>query len=146
MGCQMDIKPITESFAVSPQIEPKDVAEIAKLGFRAIMCNRPDGEAADQPLFAQVEEAAREAGLETVFLPVISGRLTDDDLIAFKNEIERLNGPVLAYCRTGTRCTVLWSLDQGARGVPTDQILAAAAKAGYDMSGLSPRIAELSGR
>jgi sulfide:quinone oxidoreductase len=138
---EMEIKPINEAIAVSPQIQPGDLAEIASLGYRAIICNRPDGEGADQPTFAEIEKAAKKAGLEIRYLPVVSGRVSDGDAADFGVALDQMPKPVLAYCRTGTRSATLWSLHQGAVGTPLPQILESTGKAGYNMAGVVRRIA-----
>ncbi len=137
----MEIKTIDKGLSVSPQIAAADVAELKKQGFRSIICNRPDGEGADQPTFAEIEKAAKKAGLEARYLPVVSGRVQDEDAEKFGAALSELPKPVFAYCRTGTRSATLWSLDQGAKGTPLPAILAATKKAGYDMSGVVRRIA-----
>jgi sulfide:quinone oxidoreductase len=138
----MDLRKITEDFSVSPQIAPGDVPAIKEAGFRAIMCNRPDHEDADQPDIAAIEAAAREAGLEFRAVPIVSGQLTEADVEDFKAALADLPAPVLAYCRSGTRCTTVWSITQV--GVtPPDQIISAAAAAGYDVRGI---VAQMSGR
>lgn len=128
----MTPKTITDSLSVSTQIEPEDVAQIKDLGFKAIICNRPDGEAADQASFAAIQAAAETAGLETRFLPIISGQMTEHDVAAFAKALEELPGPVFAYCRTGTRCATVWALSQ-ANSRPVEDILKDAATAGYDL-------------
>lgn len=131
----MDLRKITEDFSVSPQIEAEDVPAIAEAGFRAILCNRPDGEEMGQPEFDPIAEAARAAGLEVQFLPIVSGQITRADAEAFSAALDTLPKPILAYCRTGTRCTVMWSMTQiGTLG--PDEILRRSSGAGYDMSGL----------
>jgi sulfide:quinone oxidoreductase len=137
----MEIKTIDKGLSVSPQIAAADVAELKKQGFRSIICNRPDGEGADQPTFAEIEKAAKKAGLEARYLPVVSGRVQDEDAEKFGAALSELPKPVFAYSRTGTRSATLWALDQGARGTPLPEILAATKKAGYDMSGVVRRIA-----
>jgi sulfide:quinone oxidoreductase len=137
----MDIRKISRALSVSPQIAPGDLIEVRMAGFRSVICNRPDGEGADQPTFAEIEKAARAAGLEAQYLPIVSGRVGDDDADAFDAALSALPGPVLAYCRTGTRSTTLWALAEGARGAALADILASAKAAGYDMSGVARRIA-----
>ncbi len=136
----MDIKDINKRLSVSPQISPDDVKAIAEAGFRAIICNRPDGEGADQPTFEEIEAVAHAAGLETKYLPIVAGKVRDEDADEFGDALDSLPGPVLAYCRTGTRSTTLWSLSQ-AKTMPVADILAAAKGAGYDMGGVVRRIA-----
>ncbi|SDH89397.1 bifunctional protein tyrosine phosphatase family protein/NAD(P)/FAD-dependent oxidoreductase [Alloyangia pacifica] len=135
----MDIRKITDDIAASAQITATDVALIAEAGYRAIICNRPDGEGADQPNFEEIEAAAKQAGLEARYIPVVSGKVQDADAVAFGKTLRELPGPVLAYCRSGTRSATLWSLSQ-AGSLPPAQILAATKQAGYDMAGVVRRI------
>lgn len=137
----MTAKPITPTLSVSEQVQPQDMGGLAASGFRAVICNRPDGEGADQPTFAEIEAAAKAAGMETAYLPIVSGKVGDADALAFGAALDRLPKPVLAYCRTGTRSTTLWSLSEGGRGRPLPEILTAAKGAGYDMAGVVRRIA-----
>lgn len=137
----MDLKPINKGLSVSPQISAEDMADIKARGFRSIICNRPDGEGADQPTFTEIEAAAQAHGLATRYLPVQSGRVSAEDADGFGKALDELPRPVLAYCRTGTRSATLWSLDQGTRGTPLPDILSATKRAGYDMSGVVRRIA-----
>ncbi|TMV91846.1 TIGR01244 family phosphatase [Thioclava sp. BHET1] len=136
----MDIKRIDARLSVSPQIAPADLEAIAQAGYRSVICNRPDGEGADQPSFAEIEEAARAVGIEPAYQPITAGMVSDADSEAFSTLLMRLPGPVLAYCRTGTRSATLWSLSEaGTR--PVTEILAATKAAGKDMSGVARRIA-----
>ena len=136
----MELKRITEKLSVSPQIAVEDVAAIKQAGFRAIICNRPDGEANDQPTHEEIAAAAQAAGLEMRYMPVVSGMVKDEDTDAFRDAMRALPKPVLAYCRSGTRCATLWSLSQ-AQQLPIADILAATKAAGYDMNGVARRIA-----
>lgn len=131
----MDLRPITQDFTVSPQIEVEDVAAIAGAGYRSILCNRPDGEDYGQPAYDAVAAAAEAAGLAVRWVPIVSGQMTQAALDDFRAALDEMPKPVLAYCRTGTRCTMLWSMTRfGDLG--GDEILRATAEAGYDMSGL----------
>ena len=136
----MDLKRISDALSVSGQISPADVAELKAQGFRSIVCNRPDGEGADQPTFEEIHEAADAVGLAARYLPVKSGLVQDEDAVAFGTALRELPGPVFAYCRTGTRSVTLWSLSQS-KALPMPDILAAAKAAGYDMNGVARRIA-----
>ena len=131
----MEPRQITEDFSVAPQITPGDIPAIAAAGFRSIMCNRPDGEEPGQPHEAEVAEAARAAGLEMRSVPFSSATMTEADVTAFRTPLEEMPAPMLAYCRTGTRCTMMWSLVNYDRLGP-ETILRATSSAGYDMSGL----------
>ncbi|MEZ5810112.1 MAG: TIGR01244 family sulfur transferase [Rhizobiaceae bacterium] len=137
----MDLNKINSEITVSGQITADDVAEIAMGGFRAIICNRPDGEGADQPVFKEIEKAATKRGLETAYMPIVAGKVGDDDVARFGEAFAAMPKPVFAYCRTGTRSATLWSLDQGKRGADLAGILAATKSAGYDMHGVVRRIA-----
>lgn len=136
----MEIKTINAEISVAPQITPDEVQQLADQGFRALICNRPDGEAADQPNFSEIEVAAKKAGLEIRNLPIVSGKVSDQDAADFGAAMQELPRPILAYCRTGTRSATLWSLSQANRMSVAD-ILAATKAAGYDMGGVVRRIA-----
>jgi sulfide:quinone oxidoreductase len=138
----MNAKPISPILSVSEQIRPEDVAVLFAAGFKSIVCNRPDGEGPDQPDFAEIEAAAKAAGIVAAYLPVVSGQIGDEDAAAFGSLLDSLPKPVLAFCRTGTRSATLWSLSEGGRGRPLPEILAATKSAGYDMSGVIRRIAD----
>ena len=99
---------INDDFTVCPQIAPGDVAQIAARGFRSVICNRPDGEAPDQTPYALIEAEVRKAGLEFRHIPVVSGAMTQSDVEAMAAALSELPAPVFAYCRSGTRCGVLF--------------------------------------
>jgi len=136
----MDPKKISAALSVSPQITADDLVAIKTAGFRSVICNRPDGEGADQPSFEEIETAANAAGIEARYLPITAGRVQDSDADDFGAALRDLPGPVFAYCRTGTRSATLWSLSQ-AKTQPIADILAATKAAGYDMNGVARRIA-----
>ncbi|GIT86064.1 bifunctional protein tyrosine phosphatase family protein/NAD(P)/FAD-dependent oxidoreductase [Roseobacter sp. OBYS 0001] len=136
----MDLREITEKVTVSPQIMVDDMAAIRGAGFRAIICNRPDGEGADQPSFEEIETAAKAVGIEARYVPVQSGMVKDEDVDAFGTALDEVQRPVLAYCRTGTRSATLWSFHESKKR-PMPDILAATKAAGYDMNGVARRIA-----
>ncbi|TPE51418.1 TIGR01244 family sulfur transferase [Amaricoccus solimangrovi] len=106
----MSITKITPEYSVSTQISVEDVAEIAAMGYRSIMCNRPDGESPDQTPVAEIRAAAEARGLAFAFVPVISGGVAPQNVAAFEEALEELPAPVLAYCRSGTRCRTLWTM------------------------------------
>ena len=134
----MDIRKITDEISVSPQIRVADVAAIAAAGFRSVICNRPDGESADQPLSDDVAAAVEASGMAWRMLPV--SQVSRADIDAFGKLLEELPKPVLAFCRSGTRCTALWSLSEIDKR-PVQDILARTRAAGYDMSALVQRAA-----
>ena len=135
----MEIKNLAPGIAVSAQIVPTDIAAIAQAGFKSVICNRPDGEGADQPGFKEIEAAAIGAGLQIRYLPAESGKVTDEQGVAFGRLLDELPKPVLAYCRTGMRSTTMWALANAGKS-PLPTLIEAAAKAGYDLKGLVRRI------
>ncbi|MFD0981677.1 TIGR01244 family sulfur transferase [Tropicimonas aquimaris] len=135
----MDFKTLTNRLSVSGQISADDLPRIKDAGFRAIICNRPDGEGNDQPTFEEIERSAVELGLEARYLPITSGMVEDSQADEFARALNELPGPVLAYCRSGMRSTTLWSLSHAKDMDPT-RILATAKAAGYDMGGVVRRI------
>jgi len=141
----VEIKKLNENLSVAGQLMPSDVASIADQGFKTIICNRPDGEAADQPEFDTIRQQAEGAGLDVVFMPVIAGGPTGQNVDDFSAALDNAQSPILAYCRTGTRCTILWALSQGAKGIPVDDIVSTAASAGYDVSNVAAYIAQSQG-
>lgn len=138
----MDLRQITPELAVAPQINPEDVAEAARLGFSTLIDNRPDEEAEPGHDSVTMEAAAKAAGLAFHYLPYYPGELTQDLADAFAEVLAEADGPVLAWCRSGTRSSHLWALSEaGKRPVP--EIVALAAKAGYDHTGLVPLLESL---
>jgi sulfide:quinone oxidoreductase len=135
----MKIAKLTPFLSVAPQIGEGDIGVLASRGFKAIVNNRPDGEGEGQPTAAALKDAAERHGLQYRDVPVVSGQVTDADVAAFERAMAELKGPVLAFCRTGTRSSTLWALSEAPHLAP-DAILEAAGNAGYDLSGLRPRL------
>ena len=128
-----DIRKVTEYFAVAPQIDESDVEEIAAKGYKTIIANRPDGEGGvDQPRMGPIRAKAEALGLTFVALP-FSGALTPEIVERMSSILNEAPQPVLAYCRTGTRCITAWALTYSGQGAAED-IVDAAAGAGYDLS------------
>lgn len=137
-----DIRPLTDGFAAAPQIEPEEVAELAALGFGMIVNNRPDGEVPGQPSGAEIEAAAHAAGLGYVAIPVDHNGF-DVEQIAAMSACLVSPRRILAYCRSGTRSTMLWALAEASRGAPPQTLVEAAAAAGYDVRPLLPLMERL---
>ena len=135
----MPFKPITENFAVSPQIGAAEVAAAAQAGFTTIINNRPDGEAPGQPNAAEIEALAKQHGLTFVNIPVNAASMTAEAVQRMAAALHAAPGPVLAYCRSGTRSASMWALAQ-AGAMPAAEILRHAMQAGYDLSGLEPHL------
>ena len=136
----MEIKRLTEQLSVGPQITEPDLAILREKGFRSVICNRPDGEGADQPTFEELARSAKKLGLDMRYVPVTGGRVTDQDAADFDSSIKELPKPVFAYCRSGMRSTTLWSLSQ-AKSLSLPDIVRTAKGAGFDMNGVIRRIA-----
>lgn len=124
---------------VAPQITEEEIAAIAAAGFRTIMNNRPDGEEPGQLTAARAAEVAKSHGLDYVHVPVNAQTMGPDVADRFEEVVQNHPGPILAHCRSGARCTQLWSLSQAKAGIlSVDDILARASAAGYDLSGMRP--------
>ncbi|MFP8834092.1 TIGR01244 family sulfur transferase [Hydrogenophaga sp. XSHU_21] len=135
----MDLKRLTPDLSVTAQIGPADLSAIAALGFTTVICNRPDGEQPGQPDHDTLAQAARALGLRFHHQPVITGQVTPDQGKAFGELLAQAGGPVLAYCRSGMRCTTLWAYANADRQ-PWQDLLNTAAQAGYDLSRLQPPV------
>jgi len=126
----MRFRTLTGEMLVAGQIFPADMAEAKALGVATIVNNRPDGEEPGQPGSAEIEAAARAAGLDYRHIPVF-GRFGAGDVAAMAAALDK--GRTLAFCTTGTRSTFLWAMAARARGMDGDSIVRAAAAAGYDL-------------
>ncbi len=132
-------KQIIEGIWVAGQLQEADFARAAELGIRTVVNNRPDGEAPDQVPHVRAQEAAAAAGLDYHYLPVVNGGLSVETVDAMRALLAEAEGPVLAYCRSGTRSTFLWAF-ASAPTTPSDTIVRAAAAAGYDLGGIQPQL------
>lgn len=100
---------LSDDVSVAPQLDAAAMALAAAAGFKSVINNRPDFEGGpDQPTAAEVGEAAKAAGLEYVHQPVQGAYQSPEDIVRFKQLVDRLPKPVLAYCRSGARCTKLF--------------------------------------
>lgn len=127
---------ITPDFSVAGQIDATDVQRLAELGFKTIVNNRPDREEPSQPSAAEIKAAAEAAGLRFLNLSY-AGQPSPGVVAEMAALLEDASGPVLAYCRTGTRSTKAWALAAALSGTKRpDEIIALAAKAGYDLEGV----------
>jgi uncharacterized protein (TIGR01244 family) len=108
-----EIKQIGPNLWICPQLRAEDFEAVAAQGFRAVINARPDFEGgAEQPESSELQAAAARAGLCYEYLPVVPNQITETDVAAFAQQLEDLPAPVLAFCRTGNRCSILWSLVQ----------------------------------
>ncbi|WP_439533270.1 TIGR01244 family sulfur transferase [Polymorphobacter sp.] len=137
------IAQLTPKISVSPQITPDEVPALAAHGFVLIVNNRPDDEVAGQPAGDTIEAAARAAGLDYVAIPVDHSGINPGQVAAMAGALARAEGPVLAYCRSGTRSTHLWALAEASRGTSAETLVAAATAAGYDIRPMTPVLRQL---
>jgi uncharacterized protein (TIGR01244 family) len=128
-----EFRKVTDRFEVSPQITPDDARDAVAAGVVLIINNRPDGEVAGQPTNADIEAATRGAGADYLFLPVV-GRPTAEQARTQAAAVAAAKGPVLAFCRSGTRSITTWALGEAAAGSDRVELARLAADAGYDLS------------
>jgi len=136
---ELDIRPLSPGYAVSPQIAPADMEAIAAAGFRTVICNRPDTEVSPDYHTARMAEAAEAAGLTYVDNPFGAMGLGLETIERQADAIGASDGPVLAYCRSGTRSATIWAFATAGE-MPTDEIISALSGAGYPLDGLRPQI------
>lgn len=131
----MDIRTLTPTYAVSPQIDPSDMEAIAKAGFGTIICNRPNAEIPPSHHDEVMATAAAAAGIAFEVIPVTHQSMTRDLIATQADILANASAPVLAYCASGTRSTIVWAMGQ-AKNMSADDIINTAANAGYDIAGL----------
>lgn len=141
----MDLRQITDTYTVAPQLEPGDMAALAAQGVTTVICNRPDAENPGPLQAAAMQAAAEAAGMSFVFNPVVGGQLTMDNVEEQRDAIDGSDGPVVAYCASGNRSTIVWALGM-AGDLPTDEIIARGEKWGYQLEWLRPQIEALAAR
>jgi len=137
---------IVEGLFASPQIGLAEVEQARAQGITLIINNRPEDESPDQTPGAEIEAAARGAGIDYVAIPVTHAGFSEPQVAAMAAALEQATGPVLAYCRSGTRSTLLWALARASRGASPDELAAAAAGGGYDVAPIRPLLDMLAGR
>ncbi len=138
----MEIRPITPRYAVSPQITVEDVPAIVEAGFVKVICNRPNAEVPEIMQSDAIGDAVRAAGLEYEVLELTHQTMTPENVARQRDMAENCSGPVLAYCASGTRCSVVWALGQCDQ-MSTDEILTATTNAGYQLEQLRPTLDQL---
>lgn len=135
----MDLRALTPTYAVSPQIEPADLPAIKAAGYTTVINNRPDGEIPPDLHNSVMQASATALGLHFVANPVIGGQLTMQNVTAQRSAIEACQGPVLAYCASGNRSSIVWALANAGK-VPADDLINAAARFGYTLEHLRPQL------
>lgn len=141
----MHIRKLSPTYSVSPQIDPEDISAIADAGFGTIICNRPNAEIPPSHHDSVIAEMAEKAGLTFVVLPVTHQSMTPELVTQQYDVISNAAAPVLAYCASGTRSTIVWALGQ-AKAMPADEIISSAAQAGYDIAGFRDQLNMLASR
>lgn len=138
----MDIRPLTDTYAVAPQLMPDEMPAVAAAGYTTVICNRPDAEIPPEIAAEVMQAAAEAAGLVFVINPVVGGAITMENVQAQAGAISAATGPVLAYCASGNRSSIVWAMAQaGTR--PTDELIAVPAKFGYNLEPFRPTIEQL---
>ncbi len=137
---------LNEKICVAPQIDCAAVEEAAAQGVTLIINNRPEDESADQTPGAEIEAAATAAGLAYVAIPVTHAGFAEWQVTAMAEALDTAEGKVLAYCRSGTRSTLLWALARASRGDHPAVLTEQAADAGYDLSPIAAMMDMVRGR
>jgi uncharacterized protein (TIGR01244 family) len=145
METVMDIRVLTPEYAVSPQIEPGNLAAIKAAGYVTVIDNRPDGEIPPHLHTPVMRQAAEALGLVFIANPVIGGALTMENVTAQAAAIDGATGPVLAYCASGNRSSVVWALSQAGKR-PVDELVGTPARYGYQLDHLRPQIEALASK
>jgi uncharacterized protein (TIGR01244 family) len=146
VGMRMFHKIDDKTYA-SPQIGTAQIAEAKALGVAMIINNRPEHESDDQTPGAEIEAAALAAGIGYVAIPVTHAGFSLPQVEAMEQALVAAGeAPVLAYCRSGTRSTLLWALTRARMGMNPADIAAAAASAGFDISPIRPQVDMLAAR
>lgn len=125
---------LDDSISVAGQITAEDIAAAARQGFTMVINNRPDGEQPGQPSSAEMERAATASGLAYAAIPITHAGFTRAQVDAMGGALASATGPVLAFCRSGTRSTFIWALARAAAGEDGDVLAGKAAGAGYDLT------------
>ena len=112
----MDIRAINDEYSVSGQITVDDLDQIKTLGFKSIVCHRPDHEQPDQPEFSAIAARAKELGLDVAHIPVGTMGVTADAVREMVDALDELPRPMLGYCRSGARSTNIYGQTQHLRG------------------------------
>lgn len=141
----MDIRALTDTYAVSPQITPSDLPAIQAAGYTTVIDNRPDGEIPDDLQAAQMRDAAEALGLTFVINPLIPGEFTEANAVVQLRACVEASGPVFAYCASGNRCSIVWAM-MHAGNMPVDELIATPAKFGYRLEHLRPTLEALAAK
>ncbi len=127
-------KPLDDTISVSPQITMADLHTAAAQGFKAVICNRPDEEEMGQLSAKEIKFQAEALGMKFAHIPVTHAGFSQLQIDEMVIALSRAGGPVLAFCRSGTRSTLLWALAQAKLSHSPDDLAAKAAAQGYDLA------------
>ena len=131
----MMLNKIINDYVVSDQITEEDIEKLKEAGFKTVFCNRPDNEEQNQISVKSIKDKVTENGLNFIHQPVIGGQISQNDVDEFSDHYDAAEKPIFAYCRTGTRSSMLWALSEsGKRSI--DEILSLTTAAGYNLSNL----------
>lgn len=141
-----DFRPLSDAVIASPQISAEDIEAAKARGVKMIVNNRPDGEDPDAPQGDAIQALAAKAGMAYVAIPIGHSGFAEPQVDAMIDALDSADGPVLAYCRSGTRSTLLWALAQAKTGGDPDEIAQTAMAAGYDVGPARPMMDMLAAR
>ena len=131
----MKLNKIIEDYVVSDQIVEEDIVKLKEEGFKTIFCNRPDNEEQNQVTVNSIRDKVIENGLDFIHQPVVGGQISQNDVDQFSDYYDNAEKPIFAYCRTGTRSSMLWALSESEKR-PVDEILQLTFAAGYNLNNL----------
>tara|TARA_B110000858_G_C17547296_1_gene356349 strand:+ start:255 stop:656 length:402 start_codon:yes stop_codon:yes gene_type:complete len=131
----MKLNKIIEDYVVSDQIIEEDIVKLKEAGFKTIFCNRPDNEEQNQVTVNSIRDKVIENGLDFIHQPVVGGQISQNDVDQFSDYYDNAEKPIFAYCRTGTRSSMLWALSESGKR-PVDEILQLTSAAGYNLNNL----------
>lgn len=141
----MPFSKLTETMWVAPQLTVADVARAAEMGVKCIINNRPDGESDDQPAGADLAAAAHASGINYAAIPVSHAGFSAPQVEAMRAVLDKEAGPILGFCRSGTRSSFLWALAEAGAGKDVAKLREQAAAAGYDLSPIAAMLDMLAG-
>lgn len=137
---------LTDTIFVAPQIDTDAIAAAKEMGVTLVINNRPEDESADQTPGPDIEAAAVAAGIDYVAIPVTHAGFAEWQVAAMADALDKADGKILAYCRSGTRSTLLWALARASRGEHPAVLTEQAADAGYDLSPVAAMMDMVRGR
>jgi uncharacterized protein (TIGR01244 family) len=137
---------LTDRIFVAPQIDTDAITAAKDMGVTLVINNRPEDESADQTPGPDIEAAAKEAGMDYIAIPVTHAGFAEWQVTAMAEALDKVDGKILAYCRSGTRSTLLWALARASKGDHPAVLAEQAADAGYDLSPIMAMMDMLRGR